>query len=1163
MDTKVDAHISEAASNKTATDTAISNNTTAINALTTRATTSETNISVLRNDVDALSASVDELSTIKADLTIVNQNIETISEHAATLSALDTAVNHLDEIKASVETVQTNAANIAANLNQITTNTNNISTLTNTVDGHGTSISTISSNVSTLQSKMMTAEENIDNHSTRISAVEVKASDNETDIADLTTVVAGHTDAIAALNTKDASLDTDITNINLALDQKATKSELQDAKALITTAQSTADAANGLASEAKVLATNNAESLSTLTGTVASKANSTTVNAINDRVNTNETNIANLQSSVASLSSTKANKSEIPDVSNFATRDELPTDYATQDALATVSSKVDELETLKADLAVVTANADNIAALSEAVNSLDELKASVTSVETNAAAVQENATKIAANLANITANTEAVSALTGRVSTLEGAGHLTAATLPSHLKGLVAVDGVNVSSASHDIVTKKNDKNITAKIWNETSGGGAQMKNEDAGKISFVGVNNGDGDKEIWVQAYAKKISNNTGVRMTLTTDKMYYTKNQANGNYTDGDEIVTVKDLPEVPSIEGLASETYVDNKVDSIVIPDISNLASKDEVAVVDAKVDALVIPSIDGLATEQYVNNKVAAIEIPSVEGLASETYVDEVFDTIDLSPYVEKAKVSGLVAIDGTNVSKAEHNIVSKKNNKNITAKIWNETSGGGAQMKNENVGKISFIGVNNGDGDNEIWVQGYAKNIGNNTGTRMTLSTTGMYYTKNQNNGTYTANDEIVTVKDLNAAVGAIVIPDISGLAEKSEIPSIAGLATEQYVNNAVGSIVIPSVDGLASVTYVDEQIAAIEHPVEGLATTAYVDTAISNIDIPSTEGLASETYVNDAVGAIDIPDVSGISTNTGDVAMLLTRLASLENQLKAMKQTSVQSVDINSAESSTLINNTADFVCSDTAVENKVVTVSGKSIDISDTEITSGRLALAASEDVELTDISSSGNLAKSVSNAAVSINNNGYVKITDNNFAQTGYNSIEIGLTAANAPKGVLIDNCTFGEMSNNTISIFNTVDNAVVTISNCYFGKSSNPIRISNRNNVRMTLNLINCTFEELELTYPEYRGIIICQDYTATNAAMATEARRFGPDKITVNVINCIDPTGNKIVQPEDMSQILGSQSCANPLIYVYYDKGGLQPYSAEVYPAVHIS
>ena len=112
------------------------------------------------------------------------------------------------------------------------------------------------------------------------------------------------------------------------------------------------------------------------------------------------------------------------------------------------------------------------------------------------------------------------------------------------------------------------------------------------------------------------------------------------------------------IPSVEGLASETYVNEKVAAIEIPSTDGFATKEE-------LNALNIPSVEGLASESYVNEKVAAIEIPStegfatkeelnalnipsVEGLASESYVNEKVASIDLNDYYPKADVDAILA-----------------------------------------------------------------------------------------------------------------------------------------------------------------------------------------------------------------------------------------------------------------------------------------------------------------------------------------------------------------------------------------------------------------------------------------------------------------------------------------------------------------------------------
>ena len=113
--------------------------------------------------------------------------------------------------------------------------------------------------------------------------------------------------------------------------------------------------------------------------------------------------------------------------------------------------------------------------------------------------------------------------------------------------------------------------------------------------------------------------------------------------NYATKDEIpstegfATKEDLNalNIPSVEGLASETYVNEKVAAIEIPSTEGFATKED-------LNALNIPSVEGLASETYVNEKVAAIEIPEV----------------DLSNYYLKADVDALLAEMNAKITKLD-------------------------------------------------------------------------------------------------------------------------------------------------------------------------------------------------------------------------------------------------------------------------------------------------------------------------------------------------------------------------------------------------------------------------------------------------------------------------------------------------------------------------
>ena len=109
-------------------------------------------------------------------------------------------------------------------------------------------------------------------------------------------------------------------------------------------------------------------------------------------------------------------------------------------------------------------------------------------------------------------------------------------------------DGVKAQTNYNLVTNKVVTGNVTSTVWNESSGGGVQVKNTDANIISFIGVNNGQNDNNIWAQFYAKYINNNSskgqvknsGTRVNFTQDGVFYTKGKTSGAYTESGELVT-----------------------------------------------------------------------------------------------------------------------------------------------------------------------------------------------------------------------------------------------------------------------------------------------------------------------------------------------------------------------------------------------------------------------------------------------------------------------------------------------------------------------------------------------------------------------------------------------------------------------------------------------
>ena len=172
-----------------------------------------------------------------------------------------------------------------------------------------------------------------------------------------------------------------------------------------------------------------------------------------------------------------------------------------------------------------------------------------------------------------------------------------------------------------------------------------------------------------------------------------------------------------------------------------------------------------------------------------------------------------------------------------------------------------------------------------------------------------------ANPVEIPVESVNGKTGAVELTaaDVGALPDTTVIPSIEGLATEEYVNTAVGNIDIPEVDltDYATKEYVGQEIAkaqladsdvdlsgyytksetdaAIKSAVDAIdipepekvdlsnyytksETDSAIDTKIAAIpavdlsdyalksEIPSTTGLATEKYVDDAIANLDIPE---------------------------------------------------------------------------------------------------------------------------------------------------------------------------------------------------------------------------------------------------------------------------------------------------------------
>lgn len=315
-----------------------------------------------------------------------------------------------------------------------------------------------------------------------------------------------------------------------------------------------------------------------------------------------------------------------------------------------------------------------------------------------------------------------------------------------------------------------------------------------------------------------------------------------------------------------------------------------------------------------------------------------------------------------------------------------------------------------------------------------------------------------------------------------------------------------------------------------------------------------------------------------INTQSSDIGELKTGTDKVVAQIKEMQQTvaklvkQVEELQWKNAEeivvdsgNATVNKPEANVVISSSSTIPQNASVTAKAIRVKDVTVASARMALTGTDSVAMTGVTTSGDLPKSTSNAAWSVNTNGEVKIDKSTFGQTGYNCIEIGLTST-SPKKVTISDINFtSALTNNAILIFDTADEAVIDIKNCTFASVSNAIRLSNRSNVRCTLNITNCHVEKWD-TNPTFAGMLMFEDYTGTTAEQNKTDNRYGPDKITVNITDCTygsDRTKIAIPEGGSLADICGTNDAKTQIIYIYNDKEGAVAYSEDRYPVINIS
>lgn len=577
-----------------------------------------------------------------------------------------------------------------------------------------------------------------------------------------------------------------------------------------------------------------------------------------------------------------------------------------------------------------------------------------------------------------------------------------------------------------------------------------------------------------------------------------------------------------------------------------------------------------SLEGLATETWVESKGYLTEHQDISGLATKEEVTESSNEV----------LTNILGRIWTNTDKEESGNfdTSYKHADGSYARIWNETDGGGSQYYNSNKDTLSFVGVN--DGNDGIHVQIYSKKKSTNVGARLNATPDGIFYGVG-NSASIAPENELVVKKDitevntnLEAEIEARSTADTqlqndlqveattAREAEKANADAIVAEVSRATEKEAEIEANLASAVKFTTSTYEgrdkkvitldnDELINArsnsedLENKVNvggksisliQLNRWNVVDVGspytITNINTPKGQRPTVQEAGQSGPEANQIAYVSDVAGLSNTLEALNATVQILQSKVDVLTKTNTEVVSVDGS-AGELKDSSKDYIVSGSINENAEIvgkSISLKSIKVSD----NARLKLNAG-DVEAKDLNISGSFPKANGNTVISVNNAEFIVFKDMVFdASEVYNGIEIGLASNSVlPKNILFDNCKFqGEFSNNAILVFGTQDNAIITLNNCYFEKISNALRLSNKSNASgVVVNINNCTVDQWETRAP-WQGFLICEDYTNKTEEEVNANNLFGDGKITVNFNNLVH-AGVKI-NPADPASVCGTKN-----------------------------
>ena len=557
------------------------------------------------------------------------------------------------------------------------------------------------------------------------------------------------------------------------------------------------------------------------------------------------------------VEATYAKKTELPSIEGLATKAEVAETYATKEAVNAVAGlDADTVNTLKtlaqnSDLATVAEKVKNVYTKAETDTKLEakadvtaipdvsglatkaEVTAAVAGVEVPSIEGLAKTTEVEAKLAtkaDVTAIPD-VSGLATKaevettyakktelpdVSGLATKAEVAAITVPS-IEGLAKTTDVDTKLADYAKKTElPSVEGLATKAEVTEAVTGLAKASEVAATYATKEAVNAVAGLDADTVNQLKALAQNSDLTTVAEKVKNVYTKSE-----TD-DKLASKADVTAIPDVSGLATKQEVTAAVAGVQVPSIEGLAKTTDVEATYAKKTEL--PDVSTLATKAEVTAAVAGVQVPSIEGLAKTTDIEAAY-----AKKTELPSIEGLAKTTDVDAKLVDY------------AKKTELPDISGLATKAE----VAAITVPS--------VEGFIK------GTEVDAKLVD-----------YAKKTEVETT-----------------YAKKTELPDVSGLATKAEVTSAVAAVEVPSIEGLAKTTEVEAKLA-------DYAKTTDIEAAYAKkTELPSIEGLAKTTEVDtklaDYAKSADIANTYATKEAVNAVAGLDVETV---NSLKALAQNS-------------------------------------------------------------------------------------------------------------------------------------------------------------------------------------------------------------------------------------------------------------------------------